>query len=93
MFRKNIIIGDVIRRVYLERKKTEKLTITQFAQALGCDRTHIYPIFDSKSIDTDLLIRISKILDYPFLLEYFEDEAPIVTYLVLAEVDKTKMEK
>ena len=92
MLRTNVHIGPIIRKVFLEKKKAGKITLKEFANAVGRDRTRIYPIFESKSVDTDLLVRISKILDYPFLLEYFDMDAPIVVYLVLAEVGKSKME-
>jgi len=87
MLKRDVDIGSVIRKVFRERG----MTVKQFADALGCHRTRIYPIFESRSIDTDLLVRISKILDYPFLLEYFEKDAPVMIYLVLTEVDKSKM--
>lgn len=39
------------------------------AKKINCDRTNIYKIFQRPSIDTELLARISKALDYDFFLE------------------------
>jgi len=90
MLRKDVHIGSMIRAIFLKRKKERNLTVDQFARALGCDRGRIYPLFRSKSIDTDLLVKISIILDHHFLLEYLEDN-PSVIYFVFAEVDSLKM--
>lgn len=39
------------------------------AKKINCDRTNIYKIFQRPSIDTELLARISKALDYDFFLD------------------------
>ena len=93
MLIKNIHIGSVVRKVFLERKRNGKITVSQFADILGCDRTRIYAIFGNKSIDTDMLIRISQTLDYDFLKEYFEEDGSSNCYLVIAEGDRPKMEQ
>jgi transcriptional regulator with XRE-family HTH domain len=67
---KNIHIGYLIK----EKVKERKLHIVDFAKALHCDRSNIYDIFERKCIDVELLIRISKILDYNFLSIYYERE-------------------
>ena len=36
------------------------------AKKINCDRTNIYKIFQRASIDTDLLLRISKALKHDF---------------------------
>ncbi|MCQ2315105.1 MAG: XRE family transcriptional regulator [Bacteroidales bacterium] len=43
-----------------------------FADRLGCCRDNIYKIFQRKYIDTGLLLKISKVLDYDFFAEYSE---------------------
>ncbi len=48
----------------------QKIPISWFAQKLYCDRTNIYKIFNRQSIDSELLLRISKILKYDFFLYY-----------------------
>jgi hypothetical protein len=69
------------------------MKIISFARELGCDRSRIYFIFRNKSIDTELLSRISKILNYNFFLEYLEDKKPHKDYLIIAEVDCSKIEE
>lgn len=40
------------------------------ARQLGCARTFVYKIYARPSIDTGLLMRISKILDYDFFSDF-----------------------
>ena len=42
-------------------------TVSWLARELSCDRTNVYDIFTRKSIDTLLLYRLSRILNYNFL--------------------------
>ena len=47
-----------------------------FARKLSYSRTNVYKIFEKPSIDTNLLLRISSILNYDFFkyyTEYFRD--------------------
>lgn len=60
---KNIHIGQIIDA----RIKESGMTYAQFARLLCVERTTIYNIIRSKSIDTERLIRIGKILDFDFL--------------------------
>lgn len=53
-------IGAYIKNVFDGGPKS--WTVTWFAQQLNCDRRNIYNIFNRQSIDTELLMRISKIL-------------------------------
>lgn len=59
-------IGEEIRK---ELHRQER-TISWFARKLFCDRSNVYDIFKRKSIDTDLLMRISNILEYDFFSYY-----------------------
>jgi hypothetical protein len=56
-------LGKLI-RAELRRQERE---VTWLANKLCCDRTNIYKIFSRKSIDTDLLFRISEVLDFNFM--------------------------
>ena len=38
---------------------------------IHCSRTTLYSIFNSKSIDTERLLHISKVLDYDFISEVY----------------------
>lgn len=63
-----IHIGMIIKS---ELDRQER-SVTWFAKKLYCDRTNVYKIFKRKSIDTELLLRISVILNTNFF-QYYED--------------------
>ena len=58
-------IGRLIKTVF----ERSGMTVSEFARRLNCERTNIYTIFKRRTIDVELLINISKILNYNF----FED--------------------
>ena len=91
MYKKDVDIGSIIERIFNERKMTK----ADFARRLGFPcRKSVYSIFQKKSINTELLIEISKILNYPFLFEYLEDDSkPINRQILLIEADSSKIEK
>lgn len=64
-----IYIGQII-KTELERQER---TITWFASKLYCDRTNVYKIFKRNSIDSDLLLRISLILEHNFFSYYLNE--------------------
>lgn len=53
--------------------KGQERTVTWFAKQLNCDRTNIYNIFNRVTIDTELLIHISKVLNKDFFLVISEE--------------------
>lgn len=61
-----IFIGEEIKKVVRERN----VTVSWLARELGCHRTNIYRIFDSASVDTDILLRLSIILKCDFFSLY-----------------------
>ncbi len=63
-----IDIGNEIKK---ELKRQER-SVSWFARKLYCDRSNIYSIFKRKSLDSDLLWRISRILEHDFFKEYSE---------------------
>lgn len=68
-------IGAIIRERF--NKMPRSCTVSWFARELNCDRTNVYDIFSRNSIDTSLLMRICRILDYNFfevLSQNFEAE-------------------
>ena len=67
MYYDEIHIGKKIQFVFNQ----SGLLISQFARMLGIQRTRIYNIFESKTIDTDLLCKISDVLHYDFLTEVY----------------------
>lgn len=67
-----IHIGQLIRQQLEERR----MAITDFAAMLHYERTNVYKIFKRKSIDVELLIRVSEILQYDFLAEVYQCGTP-----------------
>ncbi len=59
-------IGKIIKA---ELKK-KRFSVAEFAKIINTDRNNVYHIFKRKSIDTDLLYKISIALEYNFFLEY-----------------------
>ena len=64
-----IHIGQEIRKQVEEQGKTS----VWLAQKLGCHRTNHYKIYDKRTIDTGVLLRISRILNYDFFNLYTEE--------------------
>ena len=59
-------IGNLIKE---ELEKQER-TVSWFARKLCCDRSNVYKLFKRSTIDTELLLRVSKILNYDFFELY-----------------------
>ena len=57
-----IHIGQQVKLV-LESKG---ITVTEFAKRINKSRENVYSIFTRKSIDTNLLSKISEVLEYDF---------------------------
>ncbi|MCC8087792.1 MAG: hypothetical protein LIO79_00755 [Rikenellaceae bacterium] len=57
--------GELIERTLREQGRT----VTWFARQLCCTRPNVYKIFHKESIDTQLLLRISRILGHDFFLD------------------------
>ena len=55
-------IGSLI-KVELERQER---TVSWFARKLCCDRSNIYKLFKRSTIDTELLLKVSNILNHNF---------------------------
>lgn len=61
-----IFIGKLIQ----EELKAQQKSVVWFAQELGCNRTNIYKIFNRRSLDAELLLRISRVLGRNFFEPY-----------------------
>lgn len=59
---KRISVGEMIR----DELRRQERGVSWFARRLSCDRTNVYRIFGKESIDTNLLLRISAILQHDF---------------------------
>ncbi len=65
-----IHIGKLIEA---ELRRQER-PVSWFARKLYCERTNVYDIFKRQSIDTDMLLRISLVLQHNFF-RYYSREA------------------
>ena len=92
MYRKDVDIGSIIRRIVDEKMKVAEFARRLYPNPKSKSRSAVYSIFKSKSIDTDKLIEISNILNYPFLLEYSE-ERPVTRQILQIETDPSKIEE
>ena len=63
-----IQIGQLIE----EQFRQSKLSIEGFANSIGCNRDNVYDIFRRERINTDQLLKISKILKFDFFKIYSE---------------------
>ncbi len=68
-------IGKIIQKLV----KESGMSVTRFADEVYYSRRNIYEIFDKKTIDTGLLIKISKVLKQNLFLNYIS-EADIVDF-------------
>ena len=59
-------IGHLIKQKVEEQGRS----VTWLARGLSNGRTNVYNIYEKKSIDADLLLRISVLLDYDFFADY-----------------------
>ena len=66
-----IHIGKLIER---ELRRQER-SVSWFARNLYCERSNVYDIFKRRSIDTELLLRISRLLGHNFFEDYARDAA------------------
>ena len=66
MPKNNIHIGHLI-QVQL---KTDKRSVSWLAREIGCTRNHVYKIFKKTSLDSDLILRISKAMQFNFFQYY-----------------------
>ena len=74
----------------------KSITIAELAHSINRDRTTVYNIFRRKSIDIELLIKISDALGYDFIHEiYFPEntETTLRKILVAVEIAEDEMEK
>ena len=88
--KKDVHIGSIIRDKLKDHKD---MSISKFAKAICCNRSNVYSIFERKSIDTEQLLLISKVLDYDFIAEYYEKEDnPKRKVLAVIEIQEGKLQ-
>lgn len=65
-----------IGRLIEEELHRQERTVTWLAAKLYCDRSNVYKIFKKQSIDTELLVRLSRILGRNFFEAYTQAVKP-----------------
>lgn len=64
--KENINIGHLIQM----QLKADKRSVGWLAREIGCTRNHVYKIFNKSSLDSDLIFRISKAMNFNFFQYY-----------------------
>lgn len=62
----NIHIGKLIQA----QLKADKRSVGWLSREIGCTRNHVYKIFSKSSLDSDLIFRISKAMNFNFFQYY-----------------------
>ena len=65
---KEVHIGQRIKAVLKEQGRTT----VWLAKQIPCTPNHLYKVYANASINTDLLVHLSHILDYNFFEEYIQ---------------------
>ncbi len=92
---KNIHIGELIEEKFNEKSRKERsFTKAEFARRINLHRSTIYLLFQQKSIDIELLITISHVLEYDFIENVYKKASPIKkdTAIVGIEVPISELE-
>lgn len=71
-----------------EELHRQERTVTWFAKKLYCERTNVYNIFKRQSIDTELLLRISVILNRDFFMYYQKEIEETASTLLPSAVEE-----
>ena len=61
----DVHVGELIKK----RVSELGLSVSEFARRLHCNRQNVYDIFARRSVDIELLQRISKILQHDFIAD------------------------
>jgi hypothetical protein len=78
-----IHIGQKIKEVF----ETKGFSVTEFARRINKSRENMYSIFSRKTIDTGLLLTISRVLEFDFFKIYSKSN-----YVLQEEVQKLREE-
>ncbi len=80
-------IGNRIQEVLRHHPKEH--TVTWLARQLNCHRVNVYDIFNRRTVDTELLWRISVILDHDF----FHDISIEIQHMLKPEAPASRTER
>lgn len=93
--KKDVHIGKLIKLKLSE----SNLSIADFAEAIHKTRTTVYDIFNRKSIDIDLLVTISEVLQFDFISYAYSNRSETSSpgtsnsYLIVKVVKECELEK
>lgn len=76
-----------------EELHRQERSVTWFAKKLYCERTNVYNIFKRQSIDTELLLRISVILNCDFFIIYQKEIDDTASTMLLQGVQEEENNK
>lgn len=62
--------GIHIGRLIHEQLKQDQRSVSWLAREIHCTRNHVYKIFKKYSLDADLLLRISTVMQFNFFQYY-----------------------
>lgn len=82
-------IGQKIKEVFDNRN----IKLTDFADELGTVRQNVYRIFKKRHLDTGLLLKISRVLDYNFFQYYVSPEMNHQPVVVKAPSENAEYQK
>ena len=68
-----------IGRIIKQELQKKGFTVTWLTKELNCSRSNVYKIFDKPTLDTALLMQISKLLDVDFF-QYYSEELELLKF-------------
>lgn len=81
-----IHLGQTIKQIV----KSKGFTTSEFSKMIGTSRSNVHNIFEREVLDTDLLAKISKALDFNFF-SLFENPSN-VTATIVVHLDSHELE-
>lgn len=63
--RQKLHIGHMVKSVF----DNSGLSVAEFARRIYCERTNVYKIFSRRTIDVEMLVKISEVLEHNFLAD------------------------
>jgi len=84
---RDIHIGTIIKKKLMETS----MTMTEFAAGINKSRSNVNDIFKRKSIDIELLIRISKALNYDFIRAVYYEEETSPTLFIAVKTNEAEI--
>lgn len=64
----SVNIGKLIE----DELRAQHRSVVWLSKEIGCNRTNVYKIFNRRSVDSELLLKISRALNHNFFASYIE---------------------